>query len=281
MSTLQSAMPVETANRTNAARRTLRIGSVSFLNAKPLIYGLEEADGLELKLDVPSRLLDGLMDGRFDVALLPVIDYQRMAGLRLLTSGGIGCDGHTLTVRIFSPVPIEQIETLACDTDSHTSVALARILLAEVRGIRPEFIPLDRAADRPGAARLLIGDKVVCEEPPNLPHQLDLGYAWKQHTGLPFVFAAWMARSDVPLGDLPSQLENAKRLGLANVEAIIARHAVPRGWPAPIAREYLTRHLQYDIGPRHLEAIGLFHRLAFRHGLIPPAQRELDVVPPT
>src|SRR5690242_6171668 len=191
----------------------LRVGSVSFLNAKPLIYGLEHAAGIDLGLDVPSRLLDGLRDGRFDVALLPVIDYQRMRGLRLLTAGGICCDGPTLTVRIFSPVPIERIESLACDTDSHTSVALARILLADRYGVRPEFMDLHATRDesapspaRTNAARLLIGDKVVCEEPRDLPHQLDLGEAWRQWTGLPFVFAAWMARPGLDLGDLPARL---------------------------------------------------------------------------
>ncbi len=108
------------------ATATLTIGSVSYLNAKPLIYGLDSADDRDLRLvlDVPSRLGDGLRDRRFDVALLPVIDIQRIDGLRLLTSGGIGCDGPTLTVRIFSGRPIQQIKTLACDPDSHTSVAL-------------------------------------------------------------------------------------------------------------------------------------------------------------
>ena len=258
----------------------LRIGSVSFLNAKPLIYGLEEIPGLELKLDVPSRLLGGLIDGRFDVALLPVIDYQRMAGLRLLTSGGIGCDGPTLTVRIFSPVPVEQITTLACDTDSHTSVALARVILAQRYGARPEFVPLNRATLRRETARLLIGDKVVCDEPRDLSHQLDLGQAWKEQTGLPFVFAAWMARPAVELGDLPQTLENAKRRGLANIGAIVDRHAASHGWPPDMARQYLTRYLQFDIGPRHLEAIRLFHQFAYREGLTAGAPRELDLVKP-
>jgi chorismate dehydratase len=259
--------------------RALRIGSVSFLNAKPLIYGLEEAKGLDLKLDVPSRLLDGLLDARFDVALLPVIDYQRMAGLRLLTSGGIGSDGRTLTVRIFSPVPIPQIATLACDTDSHTSVALARIILGESFGIRPEFVALNSASANEQLARLLIGDKVVCEEPAGLMHQLDLGEAWKQLTGLPFVFAAWMARGDVDLGDLPGRLEQAKRVGLQHVDEIITRHAVPRGWPTAIAREYLIERLQYDIGPSHLQAIRRFHQYAYEYGLIPQAPWELKVAP--
>src|SRR5687767_13713672 len=164
--------------RRPATGRALRLGSVSFLNATPLIYGLEDSRDLDLSLDVPSRLLEGLREGRYDVALLPVIDYQRMDGLRLLTSGGIGCDGPTLTVRIFSPVPIAEVRVLACDTDSHTSVALARVLLAECYGVSPEFVPLDRARriDQP-TATLLIGDKVVCQEPRDLPHQLDLGEA--------------------------------------------------------------------------------------------------------
>jgi chorismate dehydratase len=185
-----------------------------------------------------------------------------------------------MTVRIFSPVPIEQIATLACDTDSHTSVALARILLAERFGIRPEFVPLSLAQNDSPIARLLIGDKVICQEPAGLSHQLDLGEAWKQQTGLPFVFAAWMARDGVELGDLPVRLELAKYDGCAHTDAIIARHATPLGWPVDIAREYLTERLQYSIGPAHLTAIRLFHQLAFEYGLIPHAPWELKIVGP-
>ena len=260
------------------ARPIFRLGSVSFLNAKPLIYGLEETDGIDLQLDLPSRLIDGLLEDRFDVALLPVIDYQRMHGLRLLTSGGIGCDGPTLTVRIFSAVPVERISTLACDTDSHTSVALARVILAERYGTRPEFVPLDCQRSRLADAMLLIGDKVVCQGPIDLPHQVDLGQEWKALTGLPFVFAAWMARPGVDLRDLADQLDRAKRAGLAHVDRIIERFAIPKGWPADIARVYLTKRLHYDIGPRQLEAIRIFHRLAHLYGLIPHAPRELELV---
>src|SRR5678816_3675751 len=120
----------------------LHIGSVSYLNAKPLIYGLENHTDLSLILDVPSKLLPGLRDKRFDIALLPVIDYQRLDHLKIVPSGGIGCDGPTLTVRIFSRVPIERIKTLACDTDSHTSVALARIVLVDHYRLHPRFVNL-------------------------------------------------------------------------------------------------------------------------------------------
>jgi len=261
--------------RRNPKRQGTRIGSVSYLNAKPLIYGLDEADDLRLTLDVPARLIDGLRDRRFDVALLPVIDYQRLPGLRVLTSGGIGCDGHTLTVRIFSKVPIERIANLACDSDSHTSVALARIVLAEAYQLRPQFVDWNHEDPSSAEARLLIGDKVVCEEPAGFDHQLDLGEAWKQMTGLPFVFATWMARADVELGDLPQRLEAAKRAGLANVDEIVERYAVPRGWPASLARQYMTEYLKYDVGERQLDAIRLFHQLAAKHGIIPNPPREL------
>lgn len=261
-----------------STRTTLRIGSVSFLNARPLIYGLDADEAVDLTLDVPSRLLDGLIEGRFDIALLPVIDYQRMPGLRLIGSGGIASDGPTLTVRIFSPCPIEDVHTLACDTDSHTSVALARIIFGERYHASPEFVPLDRASSGQRIARLLIGDKVVCEGPPSLPHQLDLGQAWKELTGLPFAFATWMARPGINLAGLPRLLEQAKFAGKAHLDEIIERFAVPRGWPPELAARYLTQHLQFDIDEQHLEAIRLFHRLAFQYGLIPREPWPLDVI---
>jgi len=263
---------------TPARQRVLRIGSVSYLNAKPLIHGLDENPGeTSVNLDVPSRLLEGLCDGRYDIALLPVIDYQRLPGLRIVPAGGIGCDGPTLTVRIFGQQPINQTRILACDPDSHTSVALARIILKEHFGLTPEFIDLRNARGGEGEARLLIGDKVVCEEPAGFEHQLDLGAAWKEMTGLPFVFAVWIAREGIDLRDLPARLERARHAGLAAVRDIITQFAIPRGWPAGMALQYLTLYLKYDIGPRQLEAIELFHRKAAEHGLVhnPPTPLQL------
>src|SRR5438034_2769575 len=115
----------------------VRIASVSYLNARPLIYGIDSDPDRKLLLEVPAKLLELLRQNLADVALLPVIDYQRMDGLCIVPAGGIGCDGETLTVRIFSQTPIIEIRTLACDIESHTSVALARIVLAEHFGVRP------------------------------------------------------------------------------------------------------------------------------------------------
>lgn len=260
--------------RPSLSRATLRVGSVSFLNATPLIHGLDGEPGVELSREVPSRLLDGLRQGRYDVALLPVIDYQRMPGLRLLTAGGIGCDGPTLTVRLFSDVPLDRVRTLACDTDSHTSVALARVVYAERFGFVPEVVPLTEGAGN-ASARLLIGDKVVSHEPRGLPFQLDLGEAWKQLTGLPFVFAAWMAPQRVDLRDLPRRLEAAKNKGLSQVDAVVAGEASSRGWPHDLARRYLTELLRFDVGPRQIEAIERFYALAFKHGVLADAPAPL------
>ena len=258
-----------------------RIASVSFLNARPLIEGLDRDPRVRLTLDVPSRLLESLRDDRADVALLPVIDYQRLAGLTIIPAGGIGSDGATLTVRIFSRVPIDQVRSLACDPDSHTSVALARIILARRHDLRPEFTDLSRASDDPTQARLLIGDKVVCDEPRGFPHQLDLGDEWKSLTGLPFVFATWTARTSTPdLATLARILDDARERGLATVGDIVRDHAEPRGWPSALARDYLTRHLQFHVGERELDAIRTFHQLAAAEQIIPDV-RPLDVLDPT
>ncbi len=258
---------------------TFRIASVSFLNARPLIHGLDHDPQVKLLLDVPSKLLDLLRTNQADVALLPVVDYQRLENLTVIPAGGIGSDGATLTVRIFSRVPFAQVKSLACDPDSHTSVALARIILARRHNLRPEFTDLARSSgDDPTQARLLIGDKVVCDGPRGFPHQLDLGDEWKSLTGLPFVFATWMARRDV--ADLPRLhdiLAAAKSRGMAELDAIIRDHGIPRGWPAPLAKAYLTRHLTIDVNERELEAIRLFHRLAAEEGII-PAARDLNVL---
>jgi chorismate dehydratase len=258
-------------------KSTVRIAAVSYLNARPLIYNLELEKRIALTLDIPANLLDHLRKESTDVALLPTIDYQRLPDLQIIPAGGIGCDGPTLTVRIFATEPIEKIRTLACDSDSHTSIALARIILAERYKIHPELIDLKNS--RPEHAMLLIGDKVVCEAPANRSHQYDLGEEWKKLTGLPFVFAIWTARAGVDLHDLPQLLKNAKKNGLQHVHELIEAHAIPRGWPAKLAEQYLTSYLKFDIGEKQIRAIEQFHRLAAKHGII-DRQRPLQIHAP-
>ena len=150
-----------------------RIGCVSFLNAKPLIHGLETRADLSIQLDVPSHLLKQLETSVVDIALCPVIDYQRSGcPLEMVPAGGICCQGPTLTVRLFSRVPFEEITHIHTDTDSHTSIALLKIILSQQYGLTPKIQPYiadnttPNAAASPPQAILLIGDKVVNTPPP-------------------------------------------------------------------------------------------------------------------
>jgi len=280
-----SVAPRTTSPAAPPARATYRIGCVSFLNAKPLIEGVEREDQV-VKFDVPSRLLDDLERGEVDIALCPVIDLQRSKlPLEIVPVGGIGCDGPTLTVRIYSRVPLDQITEVYADTDSHTSIALMRVLLAELHNIKPAIIEYNAREHVAGGrvvtdprTMLLIGDKVVTSAPDaaKYPHQLDLGEAWHDLTGLPFVFAVWMTRQGTELSELPASLDRARRANESRIEAIVDQHAARLGWPRDAAIQYLGHWLKYAIGPRQLEAIRLFFAKAKQHGVI-DALREVRV----
>jgi chorismate dehydratase len=254
------------------SRAANAVAAVSFLNASPLIDGLDDEPGLELLTDVPSRLLEALLVRRARVALCPVIDYQLAeADLCIVPVGAIGSDGATHTVRVFSTVPIAETEKVHVDGDSHTSVALLQVILDAVHGLRPELTTLRNGLTEPPDAPqavLLIGDKVVSRAPdPRLyPHELDLGEAWKDLTGLPFVFATWLAHRGDDLGNLPAVLYRRRRDNSLRIPEIVAAHA--NGWPRDLANRYLERILRYEIGARELEAIELFWARCHELGLI-------------
>ena len=248
------------------------IGCVRYLNARPLVDGLDEVDGIRVVSDVPSRLLDGLLTGTTEIALIPIIDYQTSPEpLFIVPVGAIGSDGMTLTVRVFAKRPIDEIRRVAVDGDSRTSVALLQVVFAGIQGSRIEVVPLAGSdpSNLPDGidAALLIGDKVV-NAAPDLPHQLDLGEAWKELTSLPFVFAAWMARQSFDLGDLPRLLARRRALNLSRIPDLAARHAPAAGWPLPLAEHYLGHILRYDLGQRELKAITTFWERCRRLGLI-------------
>jgi len=252
----------------------IRLAAVSYLNARPLVAGLEREPGVSLVTDVPARLLDLLLDDRADAALCPVVDYQTAPrDLVVVPGGAIGADGETLTVRLFARRPLDEVETVHVDTDSHTSVVLLRLLLAERTGRLPRVEGLDPRwrVSGPSApdAVLLIGDKVVARAPSrdDFPEVLDVGREWRQMTGLPFVFACWMAPSGRDLGDLPTRLAARRAANLERLPDLV-REALPDGWTEPLARRYLGRLLRYDLGPTQLEAMDEFWRRAASFGLL-------------
>ena len=262
----------------HTSRALYRIGCVSFLNALPLIDGIETDQHTVVKYDVPSRLLADLEAGEVDIALCPVIDYHTArTPLCVVPSGAIGCDGTTLTVRLYSQVEPEAINTVHVDTDSHTSIVLMRILLEKLYHTRPRVIdyhaPEHVANHHPlpwPQAMLLIGDKVVSDSPPAVryPHQMDLGHAWKRMTGLPFVFAVWMTRQNTTLGDLPLRLAKVRDINLQRIDQITRKHADRLGWPVDLARQYLGKNLRYTFGSIEQQAMEHFGTLAHQSGCI-------------
>ncbi len=248
------------------------IGCVSYLNAKPLVDGVDGAQGIRVVAEVPSRLLKGLLARETEAALIPIIDYQTSPEpLCIVPVGAIGSNGMTLTVRVFARRPFDQVRRVAVDGDSRTSVALLQVVFDKLNGSPPEVVPLSGAdpSTLPEGidAVLLIGDKVVSAAP-NLPHQLDLGEAWKDMTSLPFVFAAWMTRPDSDLGDLPSILARRRAENLHRISEVATRHAQAAGWPQELAEHYLGQLLRYDLGQRELKAITTFWERCRRLGLI-------------
>ncbi len=257
-----------------------RLGVVNYVNTYPLIDGLERVVDLTLRPDVPSRLITLLESGAVDAALCSSIDYQRSdLDLQVLPCGMLGCRGSTMTVRLFSQRPIARLDEVFCDTHSHTSVALLRILLAECHGVRPAFSDFDADARRAQGGRellwpeamLLIGDKVVTDATPAIryPYQLDLGSEWFELTGLPFVFALWMARADFDAFELAALLDHRRRLNRTRLEEILAaRVGESSGWPLDLAREYLGRLIAYEWTDEARAGLERFYELAHRHGLI-------------
>ena len=258
-----------------------RLGAVSYLNTLPLIDGLDRIPGVRVIPDVPARLCSRLEDGETDLSLCSVIDHQTSTRpLELVPVGQIGCDGETRTVALFSRRPIDELEEIACDVESHTSVALAQVLLAERTGRRVEVSPFPPESSEVPEAVLLIGDKVSRLAPPieTHPHRIDLGSAWKEITGLPFVFAAWFRCADADeaalrrADRLATLVDHNRRRHASLVPTLARRQAEAHGWSVPEAVHYLGTLLRYDCTERSIEAIRTFHELAARHGVIEEAR---------
>jgi len=255
-------------------KRKWRLGVVSFLNAKPLIAGLETETDIELVLEVPARLPDLLDRGVVDVALVPVVDlFQNESRWKIVSDACIGCDGETMTVRVFSRVPPEAVRTLAADTDSHSSVMLARLLWQERFGRKLEITPLsDPTSAADSDAILLIGDKVVARpESPSLSRfnlETDVGSMWKDMFSLPLVFAVWAAPRTFDTSRLELRLSAARDRGVQSASEIASEIGPALGWPVALAEQYLTRRLLYTLGPPQRRGMDKFRELAMKHGLL-------------
>jgi chorismate dehydratase len=251
----------------------MRVGAVSYLNTKPLVYGLAEAaPQIDLVFDLPSRLADQLARGELDVALIPSVESFQNPEYSIVSNACIGCRGPVLSVKLLSRVPASQIQTLALDEGSRTSAALTRILLDQRYGLKPKLLPLPIDADwqqSPADAVLLIGDRAIHATHESLAEVWDLGDQWCRWSELPFVFAMWIARPGIDTGDLATVLENARDRGLANLEQIAAVEGPLVGLSAERCLSYLRDNLYFYLGPRERRGLKLYYDHACQMGLAP------------
>jgi chorismate dehydratase len=255
----------------------MRIGAVSYLNTRPLVYGLQDlAPQHELVFDLPSRLADQLAAGELDVALIPSIEFFQHPDYQTISDACIGCRGPVRSVKLLSRVPLDQIKVLALDEGSRTSVALVRILLQERFGLSPKLapFPIDAAPENIQAdALLMIGDRAMHPPAGQFVAEWDLGDVWCRWSELPFVFAMWVGRKGYGVrgqgSGLTAALCEARDLGVANLEQIAREEHERFGLTYDDCLTYLRDHLHFTIGPRELAGLRLFHDHACRLGLAP------------
>jgi chorismate dehydratase len=241
-----------------------------------LYHGLCEFDRrVNLTMEVPSRLAEQLAAGELDVALIPSVEYLRGAsrGYEILPGFSIAARGPVRSVKLFSRVPWEQIDRLALDAGSRTSQVLARIWLDVLHGTRPRLVeelplgvsPLESTAD----AVLVIGDRAMRVPEESFSGVVDLGDAWHALTGLPFVFALWVTREGVELGELPDALARSRAWGLERAADIARTHGLRLGLDFATCYDYLTRILSYDLGSPEIAGLERFGAMAARLDLAP------------
>ena len=248
---------------------TYRVGTVAYLNAKPLTWALEQGwiAGAEARPAVPSALASRLLAGELDAAIVSSVLAVREPTLSILpTAGCISADGPAQSVLLFSRVHIEQIRSVALDASSLASVALCRVLLEQRYRAKPDYHSMPPSLPQMLAAcdaALLIGDPGLAQYirgASGLPAYdvLDLGRAWHEWTGLPFVFAAWVAPHELVDSPLPALLEESRRRLLAVLPTIAAAEAERISLPEPVCRHYLEHVIRYEFGPREQQGFALF-----------------------
>ncbi len=249
----------------------LRALGVAYLNARPLWESLKDDARIDLALARPSELARSLAENEADVGLLPVAAAATIGDLRLLRNMAIGARGKVRSVAIVADRPLHELESIALDLSSRTSVVLSRLLLAR-RKLTPRLFGADPVTavasvkDRTGA--LVIGDAALDVET-RFAHRLDLAEDWLEWTGLPFVFAAWFARAGAVDAEQEDIFRVAKQKGLSRAFAIAAEHSARSGLDEASLRSYLTESIRYDLGDEELRGLERFWSEAASAGLLP------------
>lgn len=238
--------------------KRIRVGAVSYLNTRPLLFGLKLSglmDRIELVEEYPSLVAAMLLNDEIDVGLVPVAIIPQLKEAHIVADYCIGADGEVASVALFSEVPVEQVETVLLDYQSRTSVNLAKILLKEywkqnpvLEDAREDF----RAGILGTTAGIVIGDRAL-EQRNISAYTYDLGSAWKAHTGLPFVFAAWVANK--PLGDdFTDAFNRATGYGITHIDEVVAENP----YDVYDLKKYYTQNISYRLDEQKRKGLALF-----------------------
>lgn len=243
----------------------LNVTAVSYLNTKPFLYGIfqHKLDSrINLTLDIPSECARKLASGEADLGLVPVAVLPQLSSPHLVSDFCIGTVGAVKTVCIFSHKPIDQITHLYLDYHSRTSVELAQVLLREHWKVRPDLIPAQPGFEQEisgSKAALIIGDRTIGLEQ-RYPYVYDLGQAWMDFTGLPFVFAAWVSNRPLDPGFI-EEFNEALQAGIDLVPKLI--YLIPPPHPDFDLEAYYTRYISYPLDEEKRKGLALFlHYLA-------------------
>ncbi len=204
---------------------------MSYLNTKPLLHALNngfEIKNMHLVEDYPARIAQMLLNNEIDVGLVPVAIIPKMQEHFIVTDYCIGAEGAVGSVCLFSEVPLERVEKVLLDYQSRTSVALARVLIKHYWKITPvlEDAKEDfREYIKGTTAAVVIGDRAF-EQRKQSTYMYDLAAAWKAFTGLPFVFAAWIANKKLPK-EFIEEFNQANKIGLLSIDKVVAENPYP------------------------------------------------------
>lgn len=243
-----------------------RVGSVRALNAVPLTRGLES----EVIYDMPSKLAQMLQRDELDAALVSVVEALFHDRYDILDGIAVASLGEVKSVFLAHRKPLEEVKEVFCDTASLTSVTLLKVLLAE-RGLKPEFKPLENyATAKEKDFVLLIGDQALdfyfANEKQTTHEIFDLGAAWTELTGLPFVYAVWAMRRDVHTPELRRQLREARDFGLDTLDHIISSRTE---YTLEFRKDYLGWHIHYHLAADEKRGIAKFVELLRKHNFGP------------
>jgi predicted solute-binding protein len=245
----------------------VRVGAVTYLNARPLVYGLEHSERFSIRYDVPSECARLLHARETDIGLIPSIEYLRGPVPYWIVPGpAVTSRGAVASVAIFTRREPRDIRTIAMDTSSRTSVVLASVMLRRRFDVNPELVSMPPDLDAMLAkadAALIIGDVALF-----LDHEaagvakIDLGQEWTAMTGLPFVYACWTGWPDVVTPHDVTLLKRARDAGIAQSNAVAAAY-YPEDTPRQaVARRYLRDNIQYVLGGDETEGLKTFYRYA-------------------